>query len=134
MEIKDEIFLNGTTWSAAEDIEHNTIDEFKTRDSNTLGYYIVLWTGNVYNLQEQYICHAFDPPIIIPEGELVCTAEFMTLLRKNSYWYHEPDGVIPIMVNLNQVVMPYIELIQDNNTTNKFPSLFKGYTDMNPHL
>ena len=30
--------------------------------------------------------------------------------------------------------MPYIELIQDNNTTNKLPSLFKGYYDMNPHL
>ena len=38
------------------------------------------------------------------------------------------------MVMLKQVVMPYIELIQDNNTTNKSPSLFKGYTDMNPHL
>ena len=38
------------------------------------------------------------------------------------------------MVKLKQVVSPYIELIQDNNTTNKFPSRFKGYADMNPHL
>ena len=30
--------------------------------------------------------------------------------------------------------MRYIELIQDNNTTDKFPSHFKVYTDMNPHL
>ena len=30
--------------------------------------------------------------------------------------------------------MPDIELIQDNNTTNNFPSYFKGYYDMNPHL
>ena len=30
--------------------------------------------------------------------------------------------------------MPYIEWIQDNNTINKFPSHFKGYADMNPHL
>ena len=30
--------------------------------------------------------------------------------------------------------MPYIELIQDNNTTNKLPSRFKGYADMNPQL
>ena len=41
---------------------------------------------------------------------------------------------MPIMVKLKQVVMPYIELIQDNNTTNKFPSHLKGYADMNPHL
>ena len=30
--------------------------------------------------------------------------------------------------------MPYIELIQENNITNKFPSRFKGYSDINPHL
>ena len=38
------------------------------------------------------------------------------------------------MVNLKQVVMPYIELIQEKNTTNNLPSSFKGYADMNPHL
>ena len=30
--------------------------------------------------------------------------------------------------------MPYSELIQENNKTNKLPSCFKGYADMNPHL
>ena len=38
------------------------------------------------------------------------------------------------MVKLKQVVMHCIELIQDNNTTNKLPSRFKGYSFMNPHL
>ena len=30
--------------------------------------------------------------------------------------------------------MRYIELIKYNNTTNKLPSSFKGYADMNPHV
>ena len=30
--------------------------------------------------------------------------------------------------------MPYIELIQYNNTTNKLHLSFKGYTFVNPHL
>ena len=38
------------------------------------------------------------------------------------------------MVKLKQVVMPYIELIQDNNITNNLPPSFKGYADMNPNL
>ena len=38
------------------------------------------------------------------------------------------------MVKLKQVLMPLIELIQYNNKTNKFPSRFKGYAFMNPHL
>ena len=30
--------------------------------------------------------------------------------------------------------MPYIEFIQNNNTTNNISSGFKGYADMNTHL
>ena len=90
MEIKDELVLNNMTWAAADDIEYNTIGEFETSDSNTPEYYIVQCTGNSYTLQEQYTCRAFDPPVIIPKGELVCIAKFMTEMRKTSYWYHNP--------------------------------------------
>ena len=38
------------------------------------------------------------------------------------------------MVKLKQVVMPLIELIQDNNTINNVPLRYKGYTDMNSCL
>ena len=38
------------------------------------------------------------------------------------------------MVKLKQVVMPLIEMIQENNTTNKLPLRYKGYADMNPCL
>ena len=54
--------------------------------------------------------------------------------EKNSYWYHEPDESFRVMVNLKQVVMPFIELIQYNNTTNKLSSRLKGYADINLHL
>ena len=55
-------------------------------------------------------------------------------MRKHSYWYHDQDEAIPVMVKLKQVVMTLIELIQYNNTKNKLPSSFKGYDFMNPHL
>ena len=84
MEIKDELVLNGKTWSASDNIEYNTIGAFQTSNSNTPGYYIVWWTGNAYTLQEKYTCHEFDPPVIIPEGELVCPSKFMTPMRKFS--------------------------------------------------
>ena len=38
------------------------------------------------------------------------------------------------MVKLKQAVMPFIELIQDKNTTNKLSSRFKGYAFTNPCL
>ena len=68
-------------WASAYNIENSTIGAFKTSDSNTPGYYIVWWTGNVYTLQEQYTCHALDPAFIIPEDELVFPAKFMTTTR-----------------------------------------------------
>ena len=107
---------------------------FQTRDCNTHGYYIVKCTGNEYTLQGKYKCHAFDPSVIIPGGELVCPAKFMTPMKKTSHWYHGPNEAIPVMVKLEQVGMHLIEFIQDNNTTNKLPLRYKGYADMNPPL
>ena len=55
---------------------------FQTSDKNTHGYYIVKLTGNTYTLQGKYKYHAFNPPVIIPEGELACPAKFMTPMKK----------------------------------------------------
>ena len=74
MKIKDELVLQGMNQAAADEIEYNTMGAFQTSDCNTHRYYIVKWTGNAYTLQEKYKCHAFNPPVIIPEGELVCPA------------------------------------------------------------
>ena len=74
MKIKDELVLQGMTNAAADEVEYNTMGAFQTSEKNTHGYYILNWTCNAYNLQEKYKCHAFDPPVIIPEGVLVCPA------------------------------------------------------------
>ena len=82
MKIKDELVLQGMTQAAGDEIEYNTMGAFQTSNCNTHGYYIVKWTGNEYNLQGKYKCHAFNPPVIIPEVELVCPAKFMTPMKK----------------------------------------------------
>ena len=134
MEIKDELVLHRITWAASNEIEYNNIAAFQISDSNTPVYYIFRWTGYSYTLQGKYTCHAFDPPDLIPEGELSCPDKFITPMRKTSYWYHRTDEEIPVVVKLKQVVVPYIELIQDNNATNNFPSHYKVYADINPNL
>ena len=58
----------------------------------------------------------------------------MTPMIKTFHWYHDPNEAIPVMVKLKQVVMPLIELIQENYTTNKLTLRYKGYADMNPPL
>ena len=108
MDIKYKLVLNCMTWEAADKIEKNTIGEFKARNSNAPGYYIVQWTGNVYTLQKQYTSHAFNTPVIIYKGELVFTANVWTPLSKSSYWNHDPDEAIPVIVKLKQVVIPHI--------------------------
>ena len=83
MKIKDELVLQGMNQAEADKIGYNTMGAFQTSDKNTHGYQIVKCTGNAYTLQEKYKCHAFDPPVIIPEGEPVCKAKFMTPMKKN---------------------------------------------------
>ena len=102
------------------------IGAFQISKSNMPVYYIVRRIVNAYALKEKYTCHAFDPTVIIPGGELVFPTKFMTPTRKTFYWYHKPDVSIPVMVKLKQVVMPYIELIQNSSTTNKLPSYLNG--------
>ena len=99
MEIKYELVLNGMTWSAAEEIEYNTIGTFKTSNSNTPVYYIFWCKGYTYTLQEQYIFHALDPPVIIPEGELFFSQFYDTneknfLLVSQSRWSNPCHGEV----------------------------------------
>ena len=56
------------------------------------------------------------------------------LIKNTQFDNQEPNEAIPVMVKLKQVVMPLIELIQEKNTTNKLPLLYKGYADMIPCL
>ena len=96
------------TQAAADYIEYNTMVAFQYSDCNKHGYYIVKGTGNAYTLQEKYKFHAFDPPVIIPEGELVFPDKFMTPMIKTSHCYYDPNEAIHVMVKLKQVFMPLI--------------------------
>ena len=91
MKNKDELVLQGMTRAEADEIKYNTMGAFQTSDCYTHVYYIVKCTGNVYTLQEIYICHACDTPVIIPEGGLVCQIKFMTPMIKTSHLYHKPN-------------------------------------------
>ena len=58
----------------------------------------------------------------------------MAPMRKPFYWYHNTKEAIPFMLKFKNVLMLYIEFIQDNNRLHKLPSRFKEYADMNPNL
>ena len=81
MKTKDDLVLHGMNHAAADEIEYNNMGAFQTSDCNTHGYYIFKWTGNAYTLQEIYKCHAFNHPVIIPKGELVCPYKFMNPMK-----------------------------------------------------
>ena len=119
MKIKDELFLQGMTQAAADEIGYNTMGGFQTSNCNTHGYYIGKWTGNANTIQEKYKCHAFNPPVIIPEGGLFCPSKFMTLILKNLPLVSRDKRSNPCHGEVKQVFMPFLELIQENNTTNK---------------
>jgi hypothetical protein len=127
-----ETVLMGMTQVSSEEIQTGSFGAFQTSDKQTLGYYIVQWTGNPYTLQEQYECNAFNPPVLIPTGELVCEAKFWTPMSKGTNWYHEPDDDLFVMVKVKQVVMTDIDM-KSVNALNTLPRKWVGYIDKNPH-
>jgi hypothetical protein len=129
----NEMILSGLAYSSAQHVELGEFGAFETKDKTTLGYYIVKWTATPYTLQEQFICDAFNPPIIIPPGEMVCAAKFMNPVSKDSLWYHEPPEDLNVTVKMKQVVMAQIDMEPVSNET-KLPHRFKGYANMNPRL
>jgi hypothetical protein len=131
----DRAILAGQTWTNAEQIECGAFGAFQTMDtSNTSGYYIVQWMGNPYTLQERHVCHAFDPPNILEEGELVCEAKFWTTTSKGSLWYYEPPNDILVMVRLKQVLMPNLEMRNHHDPSVKLSRNLQHFADMNPHI
>ena len=58
MEIKDELFVNGINWAAADYIEYHTIGAYQTRDSNTPGYYI--FNGQVMHIPYRNNIHVMN--------------------------------------------------------------------------
>ena len=129
----NEMILSGLAYSSAQHVELGEFGAFETKDKTTLGYYIVKWTATPYTLQEQFIHDAFNPPIIIPPGEMVCAAKFMNPVSKDSLWYHEPPEDLNVTVKMKQVVMAQIDMEPVSNET-KLPHRFKGYANMNPRL
>ena len=60
---------------------------------------IIFFDGQVIHIPyREYTRHSLNPPVIIPEGELVCLAQFLTPMIKTSHWYHETRKAIPVMM------------------------------------
>jgi hypothetical protein len=132
MQAMHEGVLMGMTQVSSEEIFEGSFGAFQTSDKQTLGYYIVQWTGIPYTLQDQYECNAFNPPVLIPQGDLVCEAKFWTPMSKGTHWYHEPDDDLFVMVKIKQVVMTDINM-HAVTATNSLPRKWAGYVDKNPH-
>ena len=131
MKIKDELVLQGMNQAASDEIEYNIMGVFQTSDKNTHGYYIVKWTGNAYTLQEKYKCHAFNPPVIIPEGKLVFSSQFYDSNDKNFPLVSRAKHSNPYHgeVKTSCYASHWIDPGEQHNK--KFPLSYKRYADTN---
>ena len=86
----------------------NTIPLVNLKPETVTGLGIVLFYVQIMHItyRNVFTCNAFNPPFIIPEGELFCPAKFMKPMIKTSYCYYDPYESIPVILKLKQVVMP----------------------------
>ena len=99
----------------SETLAEGNIGAFLTEANDTDGYYIVTWTSTPYTLQEDEKCMAYDPPMLIKKGTLVCDAVYHNKVPNAKYWY--TPSTIKTIVRLGQVIMNDITVlpISDDN-------------------
>jgi hypothetical protein len=116
------IVLDGIAEMISETIEVGESGAFMTDDTTTDGYYLVEWAGEPYTLQEETVLNEYEPPIILPEGELVCEAKYWSQVPRAKRWFTPSQtGDTRTVVRLQQVVASRVRLIAIS-ATNKMPN------------
>jgi hypothetical protein len=75
-----EVVLQGITMQMADFIEVGNIVAFMTDDLDADGYYIAEVIKGVHMLQEDLELNEYNPPVVVPVGELVCHGKYWSKL------------------------------------------------------
>jgi hypothetical protein len=59
---------------------------FRTEDPDSDGYYLVKWTSKPYRLKEARKLTEYNPPILVPKGELVAHAVYFNQVPGAPHW------------------------------------------------
>jgi hypothetical protein len=81
------VAIHGLATQMSEKVQHGNYGAFSTKDPHADGYYIVQRTSDPYTLQEDLQLTNYDPPVIIPAGELVCNAKYFKKEPQTKCWY-----------------------------------------------
>jgi hypothetical protein len=113
------VALHGLATRMSEKVQHGNYGAFSTEDPHADGYYIVQWTSDPYTLQEDLQLTDYDPPVIIPAGELVCDAKYLEKVPRTKRWYIPTN--LATTVRLKQVVATDMALLPISEA-NKLPN------------
>jgi hypothetical protein len=104
---------------------------FRTEDPDADGYYLVKWTSTPYKLPEARELREYNPPILVPKGELVADAVYFSKVPRAPRWY-TPTVEISTTVRLQQVILAELLLCNESeesrlpNACNKTEARSKG--------
>ena len=86
----------------------------RTDDKSTDGYYVLLWTSELYTLQEDKEMEDYTPPITAYTGEIVCGTIFLNPVPFVKYWFILMKAkASDVSVRLKQVLLPNIKNDED---------------------
>jgi hypothetical protein len=105
--------------SMADKVTVGAYGAFSTADDRYEGYFLVKWTSAPYTLQEDALCHDYDPPTRIPKGELVCEASYFEKLGRARQWYLLTD--LKVTLRMKYVLSSDLDLLPISQT-NKLPN------------
>ena len=102
-------------------VEEQNVGAFQTEDPDSDGYYLVKWTSQPYRLEENRELTEYNPPILVPKGELVADAVYFNPVPRAPRWY-TPSGT-STTVRLQQVIEANLKVGSELNGSSILPNL-----------
>jgi hypothetical protein len=102
------------SWAEVAEVEikEGQCGAFSTEDPDADGYYLVKWLGAPYPLEESCLLTEYEPPIFVPEGELVCDAAYFNKVPRAPQWYTLSSNTTK--VRLCQVLVADVNLVEES--------------------
>lgn len=121
IEAAHDIILDTIAEETRDEISIGNIGAFNTDDPEADGYYLVRWTSEPYELEQDEELTDYDPPMKLPAGELVCEGQYLNKVDRAKRWYTQSDG--STIIRLQQVLHSNVTLEEESIGTNPLPNI-----------
>ena len=112
------IVLESLTENTANEIKIGNVGAFSTEDPTYEGFYLVEWSSEPFEAEEDQLLTDYDPPMFVKKGDLLAKAKYLDIVPRAPDWWCPIDQTVTVRVQ--QVLAGSVQLM-DHSSSNQLP-------------